>query len=302
VLKQAATSAVDRGIEQTIYTLWEAAPSLDRTQHSSGKNYYACVRGTAGGCLAAGTAVPKIPDLLISSSGCAGAGLTSGLVANSTGNEMTAPRGAWSKHATDIVKFRLFGKQLTVLQGTRLACCVLSLIILATSPICAAPPAVGERAPDFQLLNVEGKTVRLSTLTEQGQVVLIVLRGYPGYQCPYCNRQVQDFLQKAAAFAAAGVHVVMVYPGPSQDLDRRAKEFLVRKSLPANFDLLLDPGYDFTNRYGLRWDAPNETAYPSSFVLDRNGLVLFSKTVQSHGGRVTAQEILDALPKSKSVR
>jgi len=175
-------------------------------------------------------------------------------------------------------------------------------MILAASPTYPAPPAVGERAPDFQLLNVEGKTVRLSELTARGQVVLVVLRGYPGYQCPYCNSQVQDFLQKAAAFDAAGVHVVIVYPGPPQDLERRAKEFLVRKSLPADFDLLLDPGYDFTNRYGLRWDAPNETAYPSSFVLDRNGLVLFSKTVKSHGGRVTAQEILDALPKTKAVQ
>lgn len=184
----------------------------------------------------------------------------------------------------------------------RLARWTLSLILLGTSTICAAPPVVGERAPDFQLSNVEGKATRLSDLTKRGPVVLIVLRGYPGYQCPYCNRQVQDFLQKAPAFDAAGVHVVMVYPGPSQDLERRAKEFLVRKSLPANFDLLLDPDYEFTNRYGLRWDAPNETAYPSSFVLDRNGLVLFSKTVKAHGGRVTAQEILDVLPKSKAAR
>jgi hypothetical protein len=81
-LKQAATSAVDRGIERTIHALWEGTPALDRTQHSAAQNYYACVRGTAGGCLAAGSVVPKIPDLLKSSSGCAGAGLTSGLVAD----------------------------------------------------------------------------------------------------------------------------------------------------------------------------------------------------------------------------
>jgi type IV pilus assembly protein PilX len=82
VLKQAATSAVDRGIEKTINALWEASPALDRTQHNPGQNYYACVRGTAGGCLAPGSAVPKIPDLLRTASGCSGAGLTSGLVAN----------------------------------------------------------------------------------------------------------------------------------------------------------------------------------------------------------------------------
>ncbi len=179
---------------------------------------------------------------------------------------------------------------------------VLPLVILAASPIWAATPTVGDRAPDFQLSNVEGKVVRLSDLTSRGPIVLIVLRGYPGYQCPYCNRQVQDFLQKAPGVSAAGVHVVMVYPGPPQDLERRATEFLSRKVLPANFDLLLDPGYEFTSRYGLRWDAPNETAYPSSFVLDRNGLVLFSKVVKAHGGRVTAQEILEVLSKSKPAR
>lgn len=82
VLKQTAFSSVDRGIEQTIHLLWEVSPSPDRTQHNAAQNYYACVRGAAGGCLAAGAAVPKIPDLLKSSSGCAGTGLAAGLVAN----------------------------------------------------------------------------------------------------------------------------------------------------------------------------------------------------------------------------
>ena len=85
MVKQAATSAVDRGIEQTIKALWEASPPLDRTQHNAAQNYYACVRGAAGGCLGGGqrsfSAVPKIPDLLKTPSGCAGAGLASGLVA-----------------------------------------------------------------------------------------------------------------------------------------------------------------------------------------------------------------------------
>ncbi|MEO8302568.1 MAG: hypothetical protein ABI724_00455 [Betaproteobacteria bacterium] len=82
VLKQAAGSAVDRGVERAVYTLWEAAPMLDRTQHDTSKNYYACIRGSSGGCMAANSTVPKIPDLLRSANGCAGTGLTSGLIAN----------------------------------------------------------------------------------------------------------------------------------------------------------------------------------------------------------------------------
>lgn len=163
----------------------------------------------------------------------------------------------------------------------------------------AAPPTVGDKAPDFKLSTPEGKGVQLSEFTAKGPVVLVVLRGYPGYQCPYCNRQVQDFIQKSQSFAEAGAHVVLVYPGPPQDLGAKANEFLADKKLPGNFDLVLDPGYEFTNAYGLRWDAPHETAYPSTFLIDRQGSIFFSKIVKEHGGRTTAAEILDALPKRK---
>src|ERR1700693_1029168 len=84
--------------------------------------------------------------------------------------------------------------------------------------LAAAPPLVGEKAPDFALSTPEGKSVRFSELVSKGPVVLVVLRGYPGYQCPYCNRQVQDFIQKSQGFADAGAHVVLIYPGPPQDL------------------------------------------------------------------------------------
>jgi peroxiredoxin len=172
------------------------------------------------------------------------------------------------------------------------------LVLAAALPlVAAAPPFVGEKAPDFVLSTPEGKSVRLSQLVSKGPVVLVVLRGYPGYQCPYCNRQVQDFIQKSQGFADAGAHVVLVYPGPPQDLGARANEFLADKKLPTNFDLLVDPGYTFTNLYGLRWNAAQETAYPSTFLIDRQGVVFFSKIVKEHGGRTTAAEILDAMPK-----
>ena len=45
-------------------------------------------------------------------------------------------------------------------------------------------PGVGDKAPAFSLQSLGGETVKLSALTEQGPVVLLVLRGFPGYQCP----------------------------------------------------------------------------------------------------------------------
>ncbi len=162
----------------------------------------------------------------------------------------------------------------------------------------AAAPNVGERPPDFTLSTPEGKAVKLSEMMAKGPVVLVVLRGYPGYQCPYCNRQVQDFIANSPRFAELGAHVILVYPGPPQDLKGKASEFLVGKQLPADFDLVLDPGYSLTNAYGLRWNAQNETAYPSTFLINREGIVFFSKIVKEHGGRTTASELIEAMPKA----
>jgi len=125
-------------------------------------------------------------------------------------------------------------------------------------------------------------------------VVLVVLRGYPGYQCPVCNQQVGQFLQQADKFKAAGAQLVFVYPGASKDLALRAKEFWADRSLPDHVQLLIDPDYKFTNAYHLRWDAPKETAYPSTFVIqDRK--ITFAKVSQTHGGRAKVEEVLAML-------
>jgi thioredoxin-dependent peroxiredoxin len=164
-------------------------------------------------------------------------------------------------------------------------------LAFAALTLSAAPPAVGEKAPDFTLNNLDGKPVKLSDKTAKGQVVLIVLRGYPGYQCPLCNRQVKEFASKAAEFE--GKQILLIYPGPAA----KAAEFVMDKNLPANIELLIDPDYTFTNQYGLRWDAPQETAFPSTFLLDSKRMVFFSKISKTHGGRTTVPEVLSELKK-----
>lgn len=126
-------------------------------------------------------------------------------------------------------------------------------------------------------------------------MVLVVLRGYPSYQCPICGRQVTELRAKAAELAAAGARVVLVYPGPSVGLQARAREFLADARLPENFSLLIDPDYTFTKAYKLRWEAPQETAYPSTFVIGGDGVVRYAKVSTSHGGRAPVEEILEAL-------
>ena len=179
---------------------------------------------------------------------------------------------------------------------------LLPVILLGASIAAfAAPPGIGDKAPDFALETPEGKKMRLSEAFSQKPVVLVVLRGYPGYQCPLCNRQAQDFMQNGAALAAAAGRVILVYPGPSAGLKTRAEEFLADKKFPENFDLVLDPDYEFTTQYDLRWNAPKETAYPSTFIIDPQGVVIYSNVSKSHGGRVKAADVLAVLRKTSYV-
>ena len=186
----------------------------------------------------------------------------------------------------DAVRFkRVWGSVLA------LACA----LILGVSAF-AQTPTVGTKAPDFTLSTPTGKAVTLST--EQGGhgLVLVILRGFPGYQCPYCVKQVHDFVDRASDFKAKNTRVLLVSPGPPADLDQHAKEFLEKQAeLPSDVVLVTDPDYKVTNLYGLRWDAPHETAYPSTFILDKKGMVVFEKISHSHGDRLSAQDALDHL-------
>jgi peroxiredoxin len=156
-------------------------------------------------------------------------------------------------------------------------------------------PKVGDMAPDFTLKTLDDKSVQLSDLTARSQVVLVVLRGWPGYQCPYCTKQAHDYVKNAEKLKAAGVQVVMVYPGPADDLKAHATEFLQNKDWPKDFLFVLDPDYSFTKSYGLRWDAPKETAYPSTFIISKDGKVTFAHISKQHGDRVGSDAVLKAL-------
>jgi thioredoxin-dependent peroxiredoxin len=168
--------------------------------------------------------------------------------------------------------------------------------LLSGRSVLAETPAVGAKAADFTLLTPTGKSVTLSAEREGRPLVLVFLRGFPGYQCPYCVKQVHDFVERASDFKARNTRVLLVYPGPPADLDQHAKEFLEKQAdLPPNVVLVSDPDYKVTNLYGLRWDAPHETAYPSTFILDGGGTVVFEKVSHSHGDRLSAQDALDQI-------
>lgn len=172
------------------------------------------------------------------------------------------------------------------------------LLVLILVPTFSQPQTnvkTGDKIIEFYAQLIDGSEVSLAKLYDESPLVLIVLRGWPEYQCPVCTRQVGEFVAEADQFEKYGAKVLMIYPGPSDVLQEKAEEFTEDFTFPEGFYFALDPNYSMVNKYGLRWDAPKETAYPSTFVIDKAGIVLFAKVSSTHGGRADVEEVVAAL-------
>ena len=69
---------------------------------------------------------------------------------------------------------------------------------------------VGERAPDFELVNAFGDRVRLFDHLARGPVVLSF---YRGAWCPYCNLQLRGLVKTLPHIEARGATLITIAPG-----------------------------------------------------------------------------------------
>ena len=176
---------------------------------------------------------------------------------------------------------------------------IFSLVVNVFADKVSQGPKEGSKIESFSGTTMHGSAFKLSEYIDKGSVALVMLRGFPGYQCPVCSTQVAGYIAKAEEFEKQNTPVIFVYPGKVKDLDKKAKEFTLplesKEDLPPNFIFVIDHDYEITNLLDLRWDAPNETAYPAAFVIDHKGYIQYAKISDNHRGRATADEILEVL-------
>lgn len=113
----------------------------------------------------------------------------------------------------------------------------LSLVLLAL--LLVASPALamlqyGEKAPDFALKDVNGKTVRLSDFA--GKIIVLKLSTT---WCPTCNQQLEEISSIKPFLDKNGIVVIDVYLQDTEEMVRNHQPKLPR---PANYYALLDDG------------------------------------------------------------
>jgi peroxiredoxin Q/BCP len=126
----------------------------------------------------------------------------------------------------------------------------------------------GEQAPEFELPDQDGATVKLSEL--RGQTV--VLYFYPKADTPGCTTQACGIRDRRSDYAAAGVRVLGVSPDPVA----KVKKFHDKFDL--GFTLLADADHAVAERYGT-WIEKSMYGRKywgnarATFIIDGEGIV-----------------------------
>ena len=161
---------------------------------------------------------------------------------------------------------------------------------------------------DFSLENQKGEKTILSKELEHGPVVLTFYRG--GW-CPYCNLQLKAYSERIEDFKNKGAKLIAVTPDKLTELKKTTKKNDVK------FTIVSDPNNKIARKYGLvfqleeelkniylkfgldleksqgndSWELP----IPATYVINRNGKIVYSFLNTDYTRRANVDEILEAI-------
>ncbi len=155
-------------------------------------------------------------------------------------------------------------------------------------------PLPGE---DAELTAPDGRIARISDYRGR-PVVLVFNRGFVGYVCPFCTTYTAQLATRYDELRALGGELLLVYPTRETDEARvleftdAVNEILTEEgegALP--FPVFLDRGLAATIRFNLTGDITR----PSTFVLDRDGVVRYAHVGDEPEDRPSVDRVMKEL-------
>lgn len=142
-------------------------------------------------------------------------------------------------------------------------------------------PKIGERAPDFELMNQDGEIVKLSDL--RGKKVALYF--YPKDSTPGCTEQACSLRDGFAPLHDAGIILL----GLSKGSQKSKRKFIEKQHL--NFPLLIATN-DVLEAYGVNtsiWRLYLPKRH--TFLIDENGIIV--GIIENVDTKHHAQQIID---------
>jgi peroxiredoxin len=170
---------------------------------------------------------------------------------------------------------------------------------------------VGAKAAEFELPDHDGKSVSSSNLLTKGRLVICFIRGR---WCPFCVGQMEAMNLVVPEIEKAGASLVAISPQTVK------QSFFMRDQHKLRFPLFSDSGNQLARQFGLtyRVRAAQEAIYrrafvnlpftngdeswelpiPATYILDRDGTVLYASASEDYTERPEPAEIVANLQAS----
>jgi len=156
----------------------------------------------------------------------------------------------------------------------------------------------GQPLPDFHAVDENGAPVRSTQLHGAAAVILFVR----GNWCPFCNSQVENLTVYYKDIIDLGARLILVTPKPLETTKRVAEFFEVE------FDFWLDDDLTVTKQLGLlhvagvpkghRKEYGDDTVWPTSLVVDPNGIIRYAELSKFMADRPNPKTLLRELRKA----
>ena len=166
----------------------------------------------------------------------------------------------------------------------------------------------GNPAPRFELPDQNGKLVASAGLLSRGHLVVCFFRGR---WCPFCVGQMEAMNRMLAQMEQAGASLVGISPQTVQ------QSYFMHDQHKLGFPLLSDAGNQVARQFGLVYKVPDyqqavyrrafvnlpfangdeswELPIPATFIVERDGTILFASANEDYTERPEPVEILSRL-------
>ena len=165
---------------------------------------------------------------------------------------------------------------------------------------------LGATIPYFELQDHDGSMVRSSDLLAKGRLVLCFIRGR---WCPFCVGQMEAMNLILPQIEQAGATLVAISPQTVK------QSFFMHDQHKLRFPLLSDPGNNLARLFGLTYRVPSaqeavyrrafvnlpftngddswELPIPATYIINRNGIVLYASADEDYTERPEPLAILE---------
>jgi peroxiredoxin len=172
---------------------------------------------------------------------------------------------------------------------------------------------VGAKAPAFELPDHDGKIISSADLLARGRLVISFIRGR---WCPFCVGQMEAMNLALPHIAQSGAVLVAISPQTVK------QSFFMHDQHKLRFPLLSDAGNKVARQFALTYRVPEaqeaiyrrafvnlpftngdeswELPIPATFILDRDGTVLYASANEDYTERPEPAEIVSTVHRLSS--